>query len=266
VSSIKQIDKQQVRQHFSSHAREYDRYAVVQNLVATKLSELLRKQQLSDELALEVGCGTGLLSQQLYRLQPDIRLVLSDLAHGMSQYVQQTLAESPVCDADAAALPFVDNCFALVASSSVYQWLNDLPNAFCEISRVLRADGLLALALFGEKTLFELRESHQAVLPDNKQSHVQTFPSVASVRGALGTRFQVIELRSEFEVEWHPDVPALLRSLKKIGAQNASQHRPQGLASRQVMQQMISHYNDLHGSARGIPATYEVIYLLARSC
>ncbi len=259
------IDKRQVRQHFSCHARDYDRYARVQHKVAKNLAIRLQRHWGKWPLALEIGCGTGMLSQQLFDLQPDLKLVLSDIAHGMCQHVQQTIPQSPVCDADAAALPFVANSFGLVASSSVYQWLNDLPNAFCEVERLLRPGGIFALALFGEKTLYELRSSHQSVLPGGG-SHVQIFPALETVADALGEGFQLLSLNSEFEVEWHTDVPELLRSLKKIGAQNANQKRPQGLASRRVMQDMIAQYTDLYGREQGIPATYEVIYLLARRC
>ena len=258
------INKLQVRQHFSSHASEYDRYAIVQHKVACRLSNMLAEYLRPAQKALEVGCGTGLLSRQLLRLLPALRLVLSDLAHGMSQYVHQTLSGAPVCDADAAALPFLKDSFDLVASSSVYQWLNDFPNAFEQVAGVLRPGGLFAVALFGEKTLFELRASHQAALPHDQQSHVQSFPSLGTISDAIGVGFEVLSLKSDFEVEWHPDVQGLLRSLKKIGAQNASQQRPHGLASRKVMQAMISHYNDHYGRQDGIPATYEVIYLLAR--
>jgi len=258
------IDKRQVRQHFSCHAQEYDRYAIVQQTVAKRLAGMLENQKQFWQRGLEVGCGTGLLSQQLYSSQPQLKLVLSDIAHGMTQYVQQTIPQAPVCDADAAALPFVADSFDLVVSSSVYQWLNDLANAFHEISFVLKQGGLLGLALFGEKTLYELRSSHQAVLTAGKVSHVQSFPALSAVSEALPERFEILSLQSEFETEWHADVPGLLRSLKKIGAQNASQQRPQGLASRKIMQEMISHYSCHYGEERGVPATYEVIYLLAR--
>ncbi|WP_303722803.1 malonyl-ACP O-methyltransferase BioC [Malonomonas rubra] len=260
----KDVDIQQVRKHFSCHAQEYDRYAIVQQVVAKRLAGLLGGQQQSWQRALEVGCGTGFLSQELLRLQTPLSLVLSDIAHGMSQYVQQAQPQASVCDADASALPFAAGSFDLVASSSVYQWLNDLPLAFKQLSHVLKKDGLLALALFGEKTLYELRNSYQAVLPLGKTSHVQCFPALETVASAIGGGFEVLSLHSEFEVEWHADVPALLRGLKKIGAQNASQQRPQGLASRQVMHAMISHYLNLYGKKQGIPATYEAIYLLAR--
>lgn len=259
------INKSQVRQHFSCHAREYDRYALVQQKVAQRLARLLPEPQADWKLALEVGCGTGLLSQQLLYSQPQLKLVLSDLAHGMSCHVSQVLPQAPVCDADAAALPFATGSFDLLASSSVYQWLNDLPNAFAEISRVLRRDGLLVMALFGTRTLYELRGSHQAVLPSGQKSHVQRFPGREEVAAALTGKFEVMQLDSEFEVEWHPDVRTLLKSLKKIGAQNASRKRPDGLRSRRMMQAMIDRYRERYEGAQGIPATYEVIYLLARN-
>lgn len=259
----KNINKSRVRKHFSVHASEYDRYAVVQQIVAKRLNSVLQEQSVRWSRALEVGCGTGLLSRQLLPLQPGQTLVLSDLAHGMCQSVQHQYQEAKVCGADAAALPFVDGAVDLFVSSSVYQWLNDLPNAFAEIGRVLRPGGILALALFGEKTLYELRTSHQAVL-GGERSHVQNFPAVSDIAAALADRFEVLDMHSEFEIEWHADVPGLLRSLKKIGAQNASKKRPQGLASRHVMQQMIAHYNHCYRSEQGIPATYEAIYLLAR--
>jgi malonyl-CoA O-methyltransferase len=71
-----------------------------------------------------------------------------------------------------------------------------------------------------------------------------------------------VDIRVEMadEIEYHADVPALLRSLKKIGAQNASSAGPPGLASRRVMQRMMDIYRQRHGVGGRIPATYQVIY------
>jgi len=257
------IDRRQVRQHFSCHAREYDRYAHVQQKVAGRLSELIFARDDVWTRALEIGCGTGLLSRRVARRYPELPIVFSDLAHGMSLATAELLPASQVCDADAASLPFRDDAFDLVISSSVYQWLEDLPAAFSEAARILRPGGVFAVALFGEKTLHELRTSHQRAL-SGKFSHGQNFFPLDSVIRALGEAFIPLFVTSEFEIEWHASVPDLLRNLKRIGAQNSSRNRPAGLASRQVMQQMIDSYHKEFGSARGIPATYETIYLLAR--
>ena len=259
------INRLQVRQHFSWHAREYDRFALVQQRVANRLSEFLFAQENSWERALEIGCGTGLLSRRVVRRFPDLPIVLSDLAHGMSQTTAELLPDKQICDADAESLPFRDNTFDLVLSSSVYQWVDDLQGAFGEVTRVLRPGGLFVLALFGEKTLYELRTSHQQALTA-KPSHGQNFYSREQILQALGKSLMPFSLESEFEIEWHSSVPDLLRNLKKIGAQNSNRNRPAGLASRQVMQEMMAYYHREFGSPRGIPATYEVVYLLARRC
>ena len=65
------------------------------------------------------------------------------------------------------------------------------------------------------------------------------------------------------ELDWHPDVPTLLRRLKQIGAGNAAADRPKGLASRRVMQRMLELYEAGHRQMQGIPATYEVVCAVA---
>jgi malonyl-CoA O-methyltransferase len=263
------IDLQQVRRNFSCHAEEYDRYAQVQKRVAARLLDLLLPQIRPGTLALEVGTGTGELARRLLRLTSDVSLVVSDLAHGMSRHAAETLGGLPAVDADAQALPFRDRRFGLVLSASVFQWLNDLPAALAEIDRVLRPGGLLAFAMYGERTLWELREAHRLAVQEaggEHGSHAHTFPGEAEVGQALAAAgLTPLRLFAEDEVERHPDVAALLRSLKKIGAQNASAERPAGLASRRVMQRLGALYAECFGhAALGLPATYHVIYALAR--
>ena len=65
---------------------------------------------------------------------------------------------------------------------------------------------------------------------------------------------------AECEVEYHSDVPELLRSLKRVGAGNAAPAAVRGLAERRVMLDMMATYRREYGSTEGIPATYEVVY------
>lgn len=263
------IDIRQVRRNFSCHAEEYDRYAQVQKRVAARLLDLVLPHIQPGMRALEVGTGTGELARRLLRLTSDVSLVVSDLAHGMTRHAAGSLGGVMAVDADAQALPFASRRFGMVLSASVFQWLNDLPAALVEVGRVLRPGGLLAFAMYGEHTFWELREAHRlAVLEAGGEhgSHAHTFPGVEEVGRALASvDLQPLQLFAEDEVEQHPDVVALLRSLKKIGAQNASAKRPAGLASRRVMHRLGSLYAERFGQgAHGIPATYHVIYGLAR--
>lgn len=263
MGPVSAIDGRLLRSHFSAHAGEYDRYAAVQKRVVTDLCARLAATGPLHGLVLDVGTGTGALAAALGGSGPDRTFVLTDLAHGMTRAAAQRLAGTLPCDGDACKLPFVDNSFSAVVSSNVYQWVDDLPAAFREVSRVLCPGGRFAVALFGERTLFELREAHRQAMQEcggDHPSHVQSFPSAAEVASALSVAgLGCRDFASFPEIDWHPDVPALLRQLKRIGASNAAADRPKGLASRQVMQRMITLYENRHRQSPGIPATYEVV-------
>ena len=94
---------------------------------------------------------------------------------------------------------------------------------------------------------------------------MQNFPSLDEVADALAAAGLACEdLASGMEVEYHLDVPDLLRQLKQIGASNAAADRPRGLASRRVMQSMIRFYEVQYRCEYGLPASYEVIIAVAR--
>lgn len=261
------IDSRLVRRNFSSHADDYDRYAMVQQRVVANLATLLLQSGPLSGRLLDVGTGTGHLAATLARACPDLQLVLSDIAHGMSRHAAAALPGALALDGDAQALPLRSGSCELVASASVYQWMNDLPRAFAEAARVLAAGGRFAFALFGSETLFELRSCHRQALRElaaGVRSHALDFPDLEQVKAALQSAgLQVRELRRQLEVDYHADIASLLRGLKAIGASNAAAERPQGLASRQVMHRMGEIYWQDFARAEGLPASYDVIYALA---
>lgn len=262
------IDSSRVRRNFSRQAGEYDRYARVQKKVAEELIELIRTGGAVSGPALDIGTGTGFAAQNLSRLMPELPLVVSDIAHGMTAHAAGRLPKTLPVDADAQALPFRSNAFGLVFSSSVFQWINDLEGVFADAARILQPDGTFAFALYGRKTLQELRSVHRQALEEAgraETSYMHTFPDEQQVRCALqGAGFTVDRLFSVDEIERHADVASLLQSLKKIGAKNAASSRPSGLPSRRIMLRLIDLYTRSFGQRGFIPATYHVIYVRAR--
>ena len=255
-----------VRRRFSRQAAEYDRYAVVQQKVAANLIAALPEALAGP--VLDVGTGTGELARRLRSRFPELPLVVSDVAHGMTCRAAAEVARTLAVDADAQALPFAAERFRAVLSSSVYQWMNDLPRTFSESWRVLGQGGIFAFAMFADETLFELRTAHRQAVRESGSghpSHVQEFPDLQQVQEALRlASFREIQLWEGREVQWHADLADLLRGLKKIGAQNASRRRPAGMAPRRVMAHLASCYQEKFGRNGQIPATYHVIYALAK--
>lgn len=261
-----QIDRSRVRRAFSDRAESYDDLAVVQQRVVARFLESCLPSWIEPSSLLDVGAGTGKLLEQLSCRFPGAFTVGIDMAPGMARSAAARLVEGggALLCSDGESLPFRSCSFDLVVSTSTYQWLSPLDAAFSEAMRVLRPGGLFCFAMFGEATLFELKDSYRCALrlhgcQDTDKSH--GFASCADVASALDRAgFVTVTVASELEVEMHADVTAMLRALKGIGAQNASAGLGRGLGGRRVTASMIDLYGKKYGGATGVPATYEVIY------
>lgn len=261
------IDRQRVKGSFHRQAGAYDQHATVQKRVVANLLEQVRTETSCPAAVLDVGCGTGSLLTGLHRLYPDARLFGADLAHGMCLTAGNRVATGTFVTADAESLPFAAGTFDLVTSTSTYQWLSTLNHAFAEARRVLAPGGAYIFAFFGERTLFELKDSYRRALLQGGAGEDYThgfFAPADAARALNDAGFNQCRVYSTLEVDSHPDVPALLKSLKRIGAGNAAPKSSTGLVGRKVMQAMMDIYREQYGTAEGIPATYEVIYGMGR--
>lgn len=267
--SMKALDKTRVRRSFDRQAPFYEETVQVQKRVILQLAA-----QLADSAGgnvpgrvLDVGAGTGMLLGVLRSLYPDALLAGIDQAAGMAQcgsVPRQGKGSVLRVTGDAEHLPFADGSFGLVVSTSTFQWLNHLENAFSEAMRVLAPGGCFRFALFGGSTMRELKACYRKAIfeagrPEEDRTH--RFFSVGEVTDALGRAgFADCLVDASFELEHYASVSLLLRSLRRIGAGNASTHGRRGLQSRKVMQRMSELYQQEFGGAQGIPVTYEVIW------
>jgi SAM-dependent methyltransferase len=96
---------------------------------------------------LDLGCGTGLLSQRIRREHPDTHVVGCDFSQGMLQRAGEHCDGSAWVQGDATRLPFCDACFDTVVSSEAFHWFPDQPAALTECFRVLAPEGRLLVAL-----------------------------------------------------------------------------------------------------------------------
>lgn len=262
-----EIERELVKKSFGNHARQYDTLATVQKKVTDRFTELLETSIKPPSALLDIGAGTGRLLEKVSRIYPDTDLFGVDLAFGMTKVARKRLEQirrtSLVCS-DAEALPFRGKSFDMVMSTSTYQWITPLEKAFAEVYRTLKPSGRFCFALFGEKTLFELKDSFKSAAmeadrpaADRTHRFVTTDEVLAVMTGAGFSRSRV---HDEMEVEIHPDVAALLRSLKGIGAGSAAKSSDSGLSGRSAMLRMMEIYREKYGTNEGVQATYHVLY------
>jgi len=89
---------------------------------------------------LEVGCGTGVVAEELARLG-SARVVGLDLDSSMLAFVRRQEDGVTYVQGDAHALPFPDGSFDVVVSHYLLLWLADPALGVREMARVIRSDG-----------------------------------------------------------------------------------------------------------------------------
>jgi malonyl-CoA O-methyltransferase len=256
------LDAAQVRRAFARAARGYERHAALQREIGARLREQLAFVPAPPARVLDLGAGTGLGSAALARRYPAARVVALDLAVPMLRAARRHAgllghAFARVAG-DALRLPFADGAFDLLHSNLCIQWVSDPLPLFVELLRVLRPGGSMLLSSFGPDTLRELRAAWATA--DGEHPHVSRFLDMHDLGdAALAAGLRDPVLGSEHMTLTYPDVDALLRELKGLGATNADAARARGLTGRARIARMRAAYpRQLDGR---IASTWEVVYL-----
>jgi malonyl-CoA O-methyltransferase len=257
------IDRHAVAQAFDRASTRYDAFAALQERVRNELLERLDELEIEPRAVLDLGAGTGHGTRALKGRHPKAVVVAADIAPGMLEQARQQsrwLRRFERVRADAYALPFADGAFDLVFSNLMIQWCDDLDSVFTEIARVLKPGGLLLFSTFGPGTLTELREAWSA---SDSSNHVNHFFDPHALGSAL-MQAQLSEpvLDVDRIVAKYPDVMALMRELKAIGAHNVTQGRARGLTGRSRLAAMTLAYETQRRDGK-IPVTWEVIHASA---
>jgi malonyl-CoA O-methyltransferase len=242
----------QVRSAFNKASSQYDEHAFLQKEIAARLDAKLNVISGKSEVILDLGAGTGLLSQHLSKRFPDSQLICLDFAY---LALKNNPSNNKIC-ADAYHLPLADNSVDMIVSSLMMQWCPDLNTLFSECFRVLKNDGVVLFSTFGPDTLKELKKSWTVV---DDTTHVNTFTDMHDIGDQmLQNGFQSPVMEMETLTLTYQTVTDLLRDLKAIGAQTVNS-RSKALTGKEKFQLMIKMYESYRKDGK-LPATYEVIY------
>ncbi|GAB2511479.1 malonyl-ACP O-methyltransferase BioC [Lysobacter humi (ex Lee et al. 2017)] len=270
------FDHRQVGRAFSRAAAHYDEAAALQREVATRLAESLPYYEdpalgaRTPGVVVDVGCGTGFGTALLRERWPKAQVIGVDLAPGMARAAQRRVGTKrglldfskrpAILQADASALPLRDGSVDVLFSSLCLQWIEDLPAVFAGFRRVLKPEGLLLVSTFGRQTLVELRE---AFAHADDAPHVSPFIDIAGLGDALvsaGFRDPVLD-RDVFHLS-EPDLPAIMRGLRGLGATNAMHDRRRALTGRARFARASAAYEAMR-TPQGLPVTWDVVYAQA---
>ena len=144
--------KQKIIASFSRAAKEYDTACRVQKRVAKRLLELLEsftQNHITEKLPiLELGCGTGVLTTLLAKKFAEHTIIASDICPSMLNCCRANVIHPTVEYAQIdMESPVFHEKYALLTSSFVLHWCENVKKSLCVFMQALEKKGVLALSL-----------------------------------------------------------------------------------------------------------------------
>ena len=257
------LDKRAMQFSFGKAAHQYNRYARLQRQVGDALFNQFSANFIGPGNILDIGCGTGYFTEKILPLASTVWAM--DVAMPMVTTTRQSLGMKGgvfYFAGDAELLPLRFDTLDAIVSNLALQWCQNLDSVLAQVYRVLKTDGQLCFSTFGEASLSELRAAWASV---DDYMHVNLFLSKEKIRELmLVAGFADVEVISTVYQPKYPDVIALMRELKGVGAHNVNQGRQKGLTGKQRLQSVTSAYGALDSQSEHIFATFEVINVTGR--
>ncbi len=250
-----------IAESFSRASGSYHQKAEIQKRVAEGLIASLVpwKEIIPQGPILEVGCGTGFLTELLIREFPERQIIATDISGGMLEFIKERFDDHPglsVQQLNAEDPGEEGPKYGLVISNFAAQWFSDTALGLEKLSGLLKPEGLLLCSFPGNHS-FE--EWYQCCLELGLPFTANPLPDVEEVvvklsMGPLQIDYYENDLYQEFDRSVD-----FFRHLKELGA--AVSITGKRLSSKQL-RLLTDHWdNKAEGPVR---IKWHVVYLAAK--
>lgn len=249
---------------FAAAAQTYNMESKVQRTVAEKLAASMLPSEEIDSV-LEIGCGTGFLTELLKRRFPRALIYAVDIARPMIDSARERIGECGRIRwhvADARQFR-ADREFPLIVSSSALHWMPPASETIKRLAGMLEPGGNLVFALMVKGTLEELHAARTRLFP-GKTAPV-CLPDEEEVLEAIAAAgLTARNCRREVLPQSYDSAHGLLRSLNRQGVTGTANGGCR-LLNRTELRKLIQYYDQRFSAPEGgVIATYRVLYATAR--
>jgi len=254
-----------VAARFSAAASTYHRLAGIQRRVAVKLMELMPRRPAPSRI-LEIGCGTGLLTEMLSRAFPSATIDAVDISPAMIKKARENLAGNKLVNliaADAEKLAETKK-YPLIVSNCALHWMEPLQMIIRKLSAMLEPNGSLAIAVMMRGTLLELNSARNRIAP-HKPPRV-TLPAESDARRAINeTDLAICARYSETIRLEYSSAEKMLKQLHDQGLTGGNNMHGRNLLTRSELSSLIADYSRNYKGKNGVYASYRVFYCVAQT-
>ena len=251
------IDKKLVRERFLKALPQYDACAAVQHVMADRLlCHLAEHFDPADRLdhVLEIGCGTGILSQMLCDRFKVGTLWANDIVPESEAPLREKFASTAINttveflpdDIERTELP---ERLDLVISGATLQWISDLGRLFKRLASRMNPGGIVAFSTFSIGNLDEIKQLTGRSLP---------YPADEDYSDLLPKGWQILSAHKEESTLFFHSPVEVLRHLKNTGVSGLKRTQ----WSKKTLDDFADRYRQLFESAEGFPLTYRPLYLV----
>ncbi|MDR0941402.1 MAG: malonyl-ACP O-methyltransferase BioC [Bacteroidales bacterium] len=247
-------EKQRVAKRFGKQIQSYKKYATVQKNICDRVIAILLQHSLTPAQVLEIGCGTGFLTEQFLTQFNVQSYMANDIAAEMGTELQrislitgQTIDFLPG-DAETIAL---DKQFDTILSTSTLQWFHNISGFFGKMHNMLRDRGIFAFSTFGTENFREITTLTNQSL---------AYSSAEELCALLADNFHVLHCETYCKTLFFNEAVDVLRHIKQTGVNNLSA----SLWTNSRLQQFSTAYRDLFYTNNGFTLTYNPIIIVAK--
>ncbi|HDR4585835.1 MULTISPECIES: malonyl-ACP O-methyltransferase BioC [Bacillus cereus group] len=224
------INKTLLQKRFNRAAVSYDQYANVQKKMARHLLSQLEKRysKAAAIRILELGCGTGYITEKLVHLFPNAQITAIDFAESMIAVAKQRRHVDEVtfrCE-DIEKL-ILDDFYDVIISNATFQWLNDLEVSLVKLYKHLAGEGILLFSTFGNRTFQELHRAFERAKEEkNIKSHVsigQRLFTKAQLQNICSIKKGNVHVSETCYIEKFTHIRDFFKSIRKVGATNSNE-------------------------------------------
>ncbi len=248
---------------FAAAARTYHDESSLQRTVASKLAASILPMEQIDCL-LEIGCGTGLLTELLRRGLPDAAIHALDIARPMIDQAKDRIGEHRMHWHVADARQFCpDRDFPLIISSSALHWMTPVSETIKRLAGMLEPGGNFVSALMVKGTFEELHSAREYLFP-SKTAKVCLPPAEEILEAIAAAGLRIESSRQEVLMERYDSACGFFRSLNRQGVTGMADNRCSLLNPTELRKLILYYDQQFAAPAGGVFATYRVLYVRAR--
>ena len=208
------IDYKHIKKQFEKSLNDYDKNAIVQDLMASKMVLELSKHKKEFENILELGSGTGLATKRIIKEIKYQNYYANDIVEKSKSYLQKILPDVNFLLGNALKIK-PNRKMDLIISNAMFQWFENLDKAIDILKLSLERGGILAFSTFAPDNFAELKDITGLSLQYKSQEEIK------EIIEKLG--FEILYCENFYEELNFKTPLELLAHMKKTGVNSLSE-------------------------------------------